>query len=408
MLSAENIPTNEKSVIEDFTTAQYREILRIAKRNYKFALYGRDKMPEPFILWRHDCDASLNRAFRIAEIERQEGVESTYFINIHSEFYNPFEKTQAGLIGQILAFGHELGLHFDPNFYGTDCEEELEKQIASEAELLKKHFGAKLSAFSFHNPSKSILECDRESYGGLMNCYSKRFKNEVSYCSDANGYWRFRRLRDVVEQAKEPCVQVLTHPEWWQETPMPPRQRICRCAYGRAAASIHFYDSAISNCGRQNKAGEFESFNFLGKAEPRLFELCDYLWNNGYYSTLFIEIWRLHEALLSSICKAACREKSDARSKEPAESSAQSAYSSNTPKIFSELFGQSWEKTAGIEEKTHEYWNTVRNGTLLGLNPIPEQSYIDGCTHVCHAIVALASWANNCGISYNISISKLH
>ncbi len=42
-----------------------------------------------------------------------------------------------------------------------------------------------------------------------------------AYVSDANGYWRFRRLLDVLVEGTDVRLHVLTHPGWWQAEPMP-------------------------------------------------------------------------------------------------------------------------------------------------------------------------------------------
>ena len=159
---------------------------------------------------------------------------ATYFVNPHCEFYNPFELGQAQHLKHILRLGHSIGLHFDATFHEIQDEAQLHCKVEQEGRWLEEAFGVRPVAFSFHNPVAAHLQCDADSYGGLINCYSHRFKSEINYCSDSNGYWRFRRLHDVLSEASDPCLQVLTHPGWWQVNPMPPRQRIFRSAYGRA------------------------------------------------------------------------------------------------------------------------------------------------------------------------------
>ena len=177
MINSENKPLNEEAFIEDFTTEQYREILQLARLKYNFISYENIPFGERFLLWRHDCDYSLNRAFKLAEIEKEEGVVSTYFINPHCEFYNLLETTQAKLVEHILGMGHSLGLHFDAEFHETGSKAELEEQIAFEASMLEHFFGVKPFTFSFHNPDEALLTYEDETYGGLLNCYSKKFNN---------------------------------------------------------------------------------------------------------------------------------------------------------------------------------------------------------------------------------------
>jgi hypothetical protein len=241
--------------LTDFTSAHYSELLELAKAAYLFVGYDEVRQNRKVILWRHDCDVSLNRALRLAMIEHEKGVISTFFLNPHSDFYNLLEREQTRIVKQIVALGHRIGLHFDAAYYDLSSEDELSELVKREAELLGEWFATDISAFSFHNPTEFLLSCEKESYGGLVNCYSRSFRSMVPYCSDSNGYWRFKRLWDVLERAEEPCLQVLTHPEWWQETPMYPRERISRSVYGRAEAVLASYDKLLETHGRRNDAG---------------------------------------------------------------------------------------------------------------------------------------------------------
>jgi hypothetical protein len=237
---------------EDFTTENYVRLLDLAKTQYKFISYSEIALGERFILWRHDCDFSLNRSLRLAQLEHEAGVRATYFLNPHSEFYHLLEKKQAEIVRQIVALGHDIGLHFDAAYYDVDSEDTLDALVVREARLLRDTFEQEIHAFSFHNPTNFLLACEAERYGGLLNCYSAMFKQHIPYCSDSNGYWRHRRLEDVLRPGEDPCLQVLTHPAWWQEQVMRPRERIQRCIDGRAATQIEDYDAFLEKHGRRN------------------------------------------------------------------------------------------------------------------------------------------------------------
>jgi hypothetical protein len=278
----------------DFTEDEYRRLLRVAKREYKFVSYAQIAFDQKFILWRHDVDSSLNRALRLAEIEQEEGVRATYFINPHCQFYNFLERSQLEIIRKIINLGHFIGLHFDSDFYGVKNEDELDVWVLREARVLEEWIGVKIETFSFHNPDSFLLSCEREAYGGVRNCYSAQFKASVPYCSDSNGYWRFRRLTDVLSNACDPCLQVLTHPEWWQVKRLYPRERIFRSIFGRAAAVLWSYDRTLLEYGRSNLSGPAANVGFLREFDIRRHELYDYLWNMGQHETLLVELFRLH------------------------------------------------------------------------------------------------------------------
>ena len=141
------------------------------------------------------------------------GVKST--LMLHCEFYNLLEFKNIEIVkNKIIG---TWGLHFDSEFYKINNENLLDEKIVLEKKILENFTSQKIKCFSFHNPKDFTLKCKREKYGGLINCYSKYFTDNVGYCSDSNGYWRFNRMIDYIEKNKEFNLQILTHPVWWTE-----------------------------------------------------------------------------------------------------------------------------------------------------------------------------------------------
>ena len=79
------------------------------------------------------------------------------------------------------------------------------------------------------------MGCNKTTYGTLINTYAETFQKSFEYCSDSNGYWRYKRLVEVVTSGKFKRLHILTHPEWWQDSIMSPWQKIQRCIDGRSA-----------------------------------------------------------------------------------------------------------------------------------------------------------------------------
>jgi hypothetical protein len=242
----------ERYHFADFTRSNYRRLLHLAREQYVFRTFTDYQPDERFVLWRHDVDLSMHAARKLAEIEAEEGIVTTYFLHPHSEFYNLLEKDVFDCVKAVAAFGHALGLHFDTHFYSLADESELERRIASERQFLEDLLGSRLVALSFHIASPFTQACRRHSYAGLVNANGEYLQSQVGYCSDSNGYWRFRRLEDVLRQADSPRLQVLTHPEMWQETVMPPTQRVSRCIEGRAQKTRAWYDGILRANQREN------------------------------------------------------------------------------------------------------------------------------------------------------------
>jgi hypothetical protein len=106
---------------------------------------------------------------------------------------------------------------------------------------------------SLHNPSVSGTEgFDVERLGGLVHAGARSVRDRYAYVSDSNGYWRFDRLPDVIAAGAHERLHVLTHPEWWQERAMSPRERILRCIAGRARAAEATYDALLADNRRVN------------------------------------------------------------------------------------------------------------------------------------------------------------
>lgn len=246
--------TSDNFFIEDFTETNYRRLLKLAKEKYIFAFFNQMDIEKPHVLWRHDCDFSIHRAKKLSEVESEVGVKSTYFILMHSPFYNVFETEICKRIREIISLGHQIGLHFDQSFWQIPNAEILEQKIQFEKDILENLLEEKLSAVSFHNPIfDASIDIRKDTYADLVNAYAPQIYDEYKYVSDSNGYWRYDRLEDVLIAPNYTKLQILTHPEWWVHEPMMPRQRVQRCIDGRANACGSEYDKFfVNNVGRLN------------------------------------------------------------------------------------------------------------------------------------------------------------
>lgn len=237
---------------EDFTEDNYRNLLNIAQKSYDFKKFTDIQSSTPIILWRHDIDFSMHRAYQLAKIEHDEGVQATYFLQLNCKFYNLFETEIKEKVIDILSLGHSIGLHFDPTAYKITNQEDLENRLTFEKEILEQLFNVTIHVFSFHNPTPEITKFDHLKLAGMLNTYARIFKDEFHYCSDSNGYWRHERLEDVLKSAKYDKLQILTHPAWWQKEIMSPQQRIQRCIDGRTTAIEASYNMLLKQHGREN------------------------------------------------------------------------------------------------------------------------------------------------------------
>lgn len=226
----------EKYKFDDFTLANYERLIALAvEKGYNFISYTDEFIENrKDMLWRHDVEFEPDVALKMAEIEHKYRVKATYFFQIHSPFYNIFDKHYTDVFHKIYALGHDVGLHFDSHFYGINDGAQLNKYIELDRTYFEAVMGVKIKAYSFHNTTPFTQSCLKPMYGGLINVYSSHFKEKYNYCGDSLGYWRFDRLEEVLNDDNIQHLQVLTHDANWTEEVLSPRKRVRKFVYDKA------------------------------------------------------------------------------------------------------------------------------------------------------------------------------
>ena len=122
----------------EFTFQAYRDLLALLReRGYAFRGYHDYETARRCVILRHDIDTSLSQAVRLAELEAEEGVWSTWFVLLRTDFYNAFSKAGTEALLRIQSLGHEIGLHFDEASYVPALgPEEVVQSITKECGLL--------------------------------------------------------------------------------------------------------------------------------------------------------------------------------------------------------------------------------------------------------------------------------
>ena len=109
----------------------------------------------------------------------------------------------------------------------------------------RNYFNINVDVFSFHNTDKFILSCEKDKYCGMINVYSKFYKEQVGYCADSTGYWRYERLIDRLREAKDTYLQILIHDGMWQNEVLPPRRRVYKVIDERTNYLKKLYDDSL-------------------------------------------------------------------------------------------------------------------------------------------------------------------
>lgn len=237
----------------EFTIAAYSELVSAAAARYRFLRFAESPTEGEAALWRHDIDFSPQRALALAGVEAASGVRATYFVQVSSRYYSIFEPEIAAILRQIVSLGHDIGLHFDAEVCAHQAAPDYDRRIAFEAGVLEEVSETSVASFTLHNPTTLVgVSLDEPYRAGLVNGSCSELRANYAYCSDSNGLWRYRSLAEMIADPTISRLYALTHPEWWQSEPMPPRQRLQRCIDGRKVWTENFYDALLSTNNRPN------------------------------------------------------------------------------------------------------------------------------------------------------------
>ncbi|MBR0034119.1 MAG: hypothetical protein IJP54_00425, partial [Synergistaceae bacterium] len=187
---------------------------------------------QSFIIIRHDVEFSPKRAHDLAELEHNEGITSTYFFQISNHSYNILSRRNIDRILAIHEMGHRIGLHFHLN--GSDNLQEIRSRIIYECGVMSQVLNIKIDRFSFHRPSRLVLE-NVIDIPGLINAYNPLYFSyipepsqeslpEVKYIADSRSEWSYTApyiFPDDEFFRTYRKVQMLCHPYTWTPEGLP-------------------------------------------------------------------------------------------------------------------------------------------------------------------------------------------
>jgi len=196
-----------------FSYAGYISFLKKLKSIGKVSCFNCYDQTTSFIL-RHDVDLDLRFALKLAEIEFDEKLKSTFFILTTAETYNILSSCNRTIIQTISDMGFEIGLHFDPTVYPDLKDEQLINTMALEATILESISLKKVNSVSLHNPSIHGLY---PSFPGYLNAYDPPFFFNDNYISDSRMEFRGKNINTFIEEGRTRMIQINLHPMHYQE-----------------------------------------------------------------------------------------------------------------------------------------------------------------------------------------------
>jgi hypothetical protein len=205
-----------------FELQSYEDLLRTGiAAGYRFVTFadiGRESSLRSCLL-RHDVDSELLGCGSMLDIEKELGVNATYFLMTRSTAYNLFSVEATAMVGRMLREGHRIGLHF----MGERCEGRsvafVVEEVLRESRWLEQEFGVKIEAVSFHQPTQIILDA-QIAIPGLVNTYNTSQMTPYFYVSDTNMVWRHEHPQEIFSRGLHERLQLLIHPMWWTPNPL--------------------------------------------------------------------------------------------------------------------------------------------------------------------------------------------
>ena len=184
-----------------------------------------DNNTEKFCVLRHDIEFSIDRALKLARLEHELNVSSTYTVQLRNNTYNALSEKNIESVKEIKKLGHKIGLHQNPPLMSKS---KLVDYILKDIETLEHYYGFDIDRFAFHrcgnNPQ--LLEWYIQ-VPNKINCYDRKFFHyfkgskpenlNVLYLADSNHEWKYGYPLDF-DFSKETKLQLLTHPFSWTET----------------------------------------------------------------------------------------------------------------------------------------------------------------------------------------------
>lgn len=207
---------------DDFTLKNYeRCIFESVEKGYTFSTirdFYNSQNPEKIIIKRHDVDTQIDVALKMSEIENKYDVKSTYFFRLHSKGYNFFTLENIRKVKKISKMGHEIGLHYESDFYILNKKNIL-KSIDAEIALIEHYLEEDIVSICPHEPTrtKSFFIEDAKKYN---QAYDQVILKKNKYISDSSCRWRDGSFYENIQQDVQK-LYILTHPYWWyEETPI--------------------------------------------------------------------------------------------------------------------------------------------------------------------------------------------
>ena len=96
-----------------FSYYEYKEIISLIQDYLPIVSFNDviDKGLEKYCVIRHDIEYSMDRALKLAQLENELKIKSTYCVQVRNNIYNAISDKNIDIVKQIISLGHEIALH---------------------------------------------------------------------------------------------------------------------------------------------------------------------------------------------------------------------------------------------------------------------------------------------------------
>ena len=199
----------------DFTLKKYQQLLaaKIAAEALFIPLHEYiEQSHKSFIILRHDVDRLPTNALKMAKLENELGIQSTYFFRTIPETFQP------DIISEIASLGHEIGYHYEDLTLTNGNIDKAYDSFCRNLEKLRKLYPVKTicmhgSPLSKWDSRKIWEKYDYRKLGIIGEPYFDVDYNKVFYITDTGRKWNnaSASIRDKVDTCYDIRVKSTRH-----------------------------------------------------------------------------------------------------------------------------------------------------------------------------------------------------
>ena len=242
---------------KDFTLQRYSQYLDEIKVNYKKILrfqeyFVSDPIPDSFCIIRHDIDRRPINALKMARIEYEKNIRTTYYFRTKSNTYKP------DIIKSIANLEHEIGYHYECLSDSSGNIDKAMQDFSYNLERLRHLYpiktiamhGRPLSRFDNREMWKDSKRHEMlfRKFGILGEVYLDINYTDIAYISDTGRNWSStasnirdkvissiapdfdsgKSLYDYLRLTAHPKMIFQTHPERWSSNSFDFWSQLCQ------------------------------------------------------------------------------------------------------------------------------------------------------------------------------------